>query len=98
MSQPQIHVVITKSEKNPILGAALSFFFGCLGMLYSTPKGALIMFLPTVISACLIPFLIGIPMIIVCNIVSCVWAYKACETHNNDLQKTVQESHLSKAA
>ena len=59
MSQQQIHVVITKSEKNPILGAALSFFFGCIGMLYSTPKGALIMFIPSVVSAILIPFLVG---------------------------------------
>ena len=98
MSQQQVHVIVTKSEKSPILGTALAFFFGCLGMLYSTPKGALIMFVPTVISAILIPFLVGIPMIIVCNIVSCVWSYKACEAHNNELVKTVQGNHLSKVA
>lgn len=99
MSEQNVHVIITKTQKEPFLGAALSFFFGCLGMLYATPKGAMIMFVPTVISACLIPFLIGIPMIIVCNIVSCVWAYKACQTHNNQLLQPIpQPQVVSKAA
>ena len=98
MSQQQVHIVVTKSEKNPFLGAALSFFFGCLGMLYSTPKGALIMFVPTVLSVCLIPFLIGIPMLVVCNIVSCIWAYKECENHNKNLIQSTRQAPLKNVA
>jgi hypothetical protein len=100
MSENQVQIIVARSEKSPGLGAALSFFFGCLGLLYSSPKAALIMFLPYVISAALIPFLVGIPMLIVCNIISCVWAYKACEKHNRELHSgpTLQKPTSIKAA
>jgi len=40
-AKPQ--VIIVKSEKSPGIAAILGFFFGPLGLLYSTVKGAIIM-------------------------------------------------------
>lgn len=77
--------VVVKSEKNPGLGAALGFFFGPLGLLYSNTKAALIMFVPTAISGALCFFLIGIPMLFACLVACAVWAYKSCETYNKSL-------------
>ena len=97
MSDQKIQVII-QNHKDPMVGAALAFFFGCLGMFYSTPKGALIMLLPTIISAALTPFLIGFPMLFVCNVITCVWSYKACEAHNKSLVQDSQQVAPSKAA
>ena len=89
MSNVSSHqTVVVKSEKNPGLGAALGFFFGPLGLLYSNTKAALIMFVPTVISAALCFFLIGVPMLFACMVGCAIWAYKSCETYNKSLYGT----------
>ncbi len=98
MSQPQMHIVITKSEKNPIVGALLGFFFGFIGLFYSSPKAALIMLAPTLLSCVLIPFFIGIPMIVMTWIACGVVGYVVCDKHNKSLHNTVQETVQNKAA
>lgn len=84
MSQ-QVQLVVTQSQKSPFLGVILSLFFGSLGLIYSSPKAALIMFIPFAVCTVASFFLIGIPFLIICNIISAVWAYKACEAYNQQL-------------
>lgn len=98
MSQPQLHIVITKSEKNPIVGALLGLFFGFIGLFYSSTKAALIMLAPTLLSAVLIPFFIGIPMIFMTWIACGVVGYVVCDKHNKALMQSVQETTHNKAA
>lgn len=102
MSQPTVHIVITKSEKKPALGAVLGFFFGPIGLLYSTISGAIVMGIATVISAICIPLLfgLGIPMVFGCWIASAIWGYMACKKHNDSINAAVinSSSNNSKAA
>ena len=77
--QPQRIVVV--STKSIGLAIALAFFFGPLGMLYSTIMGAVVMFfvcIPVVIFTAGFGLLLTIPA---CTI----WAYLAAKSHNEKL-------------
>jgi len=89
MSQVPQTVVVVRSEKNPTTGAVLGFIFGPLGLLYSNPMATLIMFPAYVVSAFLCAFLIGIPMVFACAVISAIWAYKSCQKHNNTIHQGV---------
>jgi len=69
----QNHVVMGLAAKSPLVAFLLAFFFGPLGMLYSTVVGAIVMFVIDVIlvipTAGLIFFITG-P-------IGCVWAVLA---------------------
>lgn len=95
VSNVSTQTVIMKSEKNPVLGAVLGFFFAALGLFYSNTKAALIMLVPTIISGVLIPLFIGIPMMFACCVACAAWAYKSCESYNRELHAahpTAQQS------
>lgn len=97
MSQ-QVHVIV-KSEKNPFLGGVLGFFFGFIGLFYADTKAALIMLGATVLSACMIPLLIGFPMLFCCWVASGIWGYLACQKYNAQMsQVAVSHAETHKAA
>lgn len=98
MSEKNVHVIISNEKKDPVVGLLLAFFFGCIGMLYSTPKGALIMLAPTIISALLCFIVIGFPMLFICNVMACYWSYKACVDHNEKIEAQMNHVIKSKAA
>jgi len=66
--------IIVKSPKNVGLAAGLGFFFGPIGMCYSTLIGALVMFLVNIV----VGFIFTFP-------ICAVWAYIAAKKYNQQL-------------
>ena len=73
--------IIVKSTKNVGLAAGLGFFFGPLGMCYSTLKGALVMFLVNIVIAVLT---LGFGCLITLPFCA-IWAYMAAKKYNEQL-------------
>ncbi len=71
------HVVVTGPPKSVGLAVVLAFFFGPLGMLYSTVTGALVVFLVNLVS---IPFTVGFSLLLTWPI-GIVWAGVAASMH-----------------
>lgn len=83
-AQPQ--TIIIKSEKSPILAVALAFFFGPLGLLYSTPFGAIVMFFVNMVVGF---FTLGFGLILTWP--GCaIWAYIAANKANKELAESVR--------
>jgi hypothetical protein len=77
----QKQIIIVKSEKSVGLACALAFFFGPIGLLYSTPKGAIIMFFVN----CFVGlFTLGFGLILTWPICA-VWGWNAASKHNKQL-------------
>ncbi|QTE24367.1 hypothetical protein [Polaribacter cellanae] len=81
--ESQQTTVIVKSEKSAGIAAILGFFFGPLGMLYSTGKGALIMFIINFIGFFFLAFFI----LVITNPICAIWAYRAAKNDNIKLHK-----------
>jgi hypothetical protein len=79
MSEPQ--VVITISEKSVGISLILTFFFGPLGMLYSTVAGGLIMFAVSVVAFILT---LGLGLFITWPICM-IWGAMAASSYNRGL-------------
>lgn len=84
MSQTVINVGSHKSVGGAV---ALAFFFGPLGMIYSTPVGAIVMFLVNLVV--LIPTL-GLGLLVTLPI-GMVWAGVAASKHNERLGASVTQ-------
>ncbi|HCS56577.1 MAG TPA: hypothetical protein DIW80_04300 [Gordonia polyisoprenivorans] len=75
-------VVVVGSEKSVGVALVLSFFFGPLGMFYSTVTGGLVMLGVYVLAALLSIVTVGIPLFLAW--IGCmVWACTAANEHNN---------------
>lgn len=75
---PAVHnttVVVQQQRKDPAVALLLTFFFGPLGMLYSTVAGGLIML---VIGVVAIPLTLGFAILVLWPI-QMVWAYQAAK-------------------
>jgi len=70
--------IVVQQQKSAGTAAALGLFFGPLGMLYSTGKGALIMFFVTGIVAF---FTVGFGLLLT-NPICAIWAYSAAKNNN----------------
>ncbi|MCD8256172.1 MAG: hypothetical protein LUC40_03220 [Oscillospiraceae bacterium] len=71
------------SEKSTILAAALGFFFGPLGLLYVTVKGAVIMFFVN----CVVGFItLGFGLFLTWPICA-IWGYVAANNFNKELHR-----------
>ena len=79
--------LIVQSTKNAGLAAGLALFFGPLGMLYSTIKGAVVMLIVNPIVGL---FTVGIGLIITFPI-GAFWAYKAAVKYNENLLSGAQQ-------
>ncbi|MGV9670777.1 hypothetical protein ACWDPV_09280 [Gordonia sp. NPDC003504] len=78
-------VVVVGSEKSVGLAFVLAFFFGPLGMFYSTVTGALVMLGVSVVGLFLSFFLLGVPSFLIW--IGCiVWSCNAASEHNNRLR------------
>ena len=81
-SQQSQVVVVVAGPKSMGLAGALAFFFGPLGMIYSTPMGAIVMFLVSIVVA-LLTFGFGLiltwPLCI-------VWSMVAVNGYNSKLK------------
>jgi hypothetical protein len=75
------HVII-RTQKSVGAALALTFFFGPLGMLYSTISGGIIML---IISGIVALFTLGFGLLIVWPI-CIVWAVVAANNHNKKMQ------------
>lgn len=78
-----VNVIVTRSPKSVGIALALTFFFGPLGMFYSTIWGAIIMLILTVIIGILT---MGFGVIIT-QIICLIWAGVAASSHNKKLMK-----------
>lgn len=95
----QTQVIVHTSPKNETLGAVLGFFFGPLGLLYSSSYiAAGVFFVANVISFLLTPFLIGFPMLFGCAVGAAFWNYKACKKINQSNAAPAAPIHFSKTA
>ena len=81
---PQTTVVV-KTEKNVGIALLLTFFFGPLGMLYSTVTGGIVMLIVSLVVAFLT---LGLGLVITFPICM-VWAAIAASNHNKELQLAV---------
>ena len=70
--------IIVKTQKSAGTAALLAFFFGPLGMLFSTGMGALIMFFVTGIVAF---FTVGFGLLLT-NPICAIWAYMKVKKDN----------------
>ncbi len=77
----QTNTVVIMQQKSVLVSLLLSFFFGPLGMLYSTILGAIIMLIITVPVAV---FTAGIGLIFTVPICM-IWSFIAIKTHNSKL-------------
>jgi len=74
-------VIIVKSEKSPAIAVILAFFFGPLGLLYSTTTGAIVMFIVNiVVGVCTLGFGLFLTWP-----ASAIWAYFAAKRYNAKL-------------
>ena len=74
-------VIIAKSPKSVGIAVLLALFLGPLGMLYSTIKGAIIMFFVCLIGGFIT---LGFGLVILLPICA-VWAYMATNSYNKEL-------------
>ena len=74
-------VIIAKSPKSVGIAVLLALFLGPLGMLYSTIKGAIIMFFVCLIGGFIT---LGLGLVILLPICA-VWAYMATNSYNKEL-------------
>ena len=70
--------IIVKTQKSPGMAAILAFFFGPLGMLYSTLTGAIVMF---VVTGLTFLFTFGFGLLIT-NPICAIWAYIKVKNDN----------------
>ncbi|HVH11882.1 MAG TPA: hypothetical protein VM759_02465 [Longimicrobium sp.] len=84
--RPVTQVVVVNNRKSVGLSILLTFFFGPLGMAYSTVSGALIMFLVTMFA---MVATLGLGLFITWPI-SVLWAAHAASEHNRRLTYSVQ--------
>lgn len=75
---------VPPQRKSAGLAFVLTFFFGPLGMFYSTVNGAVIM---TVLTFVLVPLTLGLAWLVLWP-VSIIWGIVACENHNRELVHT----------
>jgi len=80
---PRPTVVIAKSPKSMGIGIALSFFFGPLGMFYSTITGAIVMIFVNLIVGFLT---FGIGLLVTWPI-DIIWTIVAINSYNNKLMQ-----------
>jgi hypothetical protein len=78
-------MVIVSNEKSAGVAAMLAFFFGPLGMLYSTALGALVMFIVNIL---VVVGTAGIGLVVTIPI-SMIWAASAANAHNLRIRQTV---------
>ena len=78
---PQKQIVIVQTVKSPGTAALLGCLFGPLGLLYVTPKGAIIMFVVNVLTGI---FTLGFGLFLTWPICG-IWGYKAAKSHNTKL-------------
>ncbi len=74
----QPNVIVLRSTKSMGTAMLLTFFFGCLGMLYSTVKGAIVMFF---LGGLIAFFTAGFGLILVWPI-QLIWTYLAVKKQN----------------
>lgn len=82
-NQSENKVFIVNAKKSTVLGLILAFFFGPLGLLYSTVLGGVIMIVVAIVTFFILP-LIG-P--IVAWLISFVWAFVALFMHNGKVKR-----------
>jgi|GEM_PF-2540669 len=85
-SEPQ--VIIVQTPKSVWLAVVLAFFFGPLGLLYSSRFGAIFMFLVCIIGGY---FTFGLILLIMAPICA-LWAYIAAKDFNNKLFERLRAS------
>ena len=78
MSNTPPQVIVVQATKNPGMAALLGCLFGPIGLLYSTTKGALIMFVVSFVVALVTA---GFGLLFVWPICG-VWGYKAAKAEN----------------
>jgi len=81
MAVQQTTVIQVGSQKSVVGAVLLAFFFGPLGMLYSTVAGALVMFFVNILVAIAT---LGLGLIITIPLCA-LWAGLAASSHNNRL-------------
>ena len=81
----QKQVIVVQSTKNPGMAALLGCLFGPLGLLYSTVKGAIIMFFVNLLVGI---FTLGFGLFLTWPICG-VWGYKAANAYNKKLLTNV---------
>lgn len=81
--QPGNKVLIVNAKKSTVLGLILAFFFGPLGLLYSTVLGGVIMIIVALIAFFILP-IIG-P--IVAWLISFIWAFVALVLYNGKVKR-----------
>jgi len=79
-------IVVIQQRKSMILGLILTFFFGSLGMLYSTISGGLIMFVLSIIVGV---FTLGFGLIFIWPI-QLIWTIIAISNHNSKQERRVR--------
>lgn len=80
-NQPQRQVVIVKAPKSVGVAVALTFFFGPLGLLYSSVMGGLIMLAVTFL---VVLFTAGLGLIIT-HPICIIWGVVAANDYNKKL-------------
>ena len=78
-NQPKI--VIVQTTKSPGTAALLGFFFGPIGLLYSTVMGAVIMF---IVNVCVGAVTFGFGLFLTWP-VCCIWGYMAAKAYNKKI-------------
>lgn len=81
MSGEARQVVVVRAEKNPGTAALLGCLFGPIGLLYSTVKGAIVMF---IVNALVGVLTVGLGLLFtwpVCGI----WGYMAAKRYNEGI-------------
>lgn len=84
--QTQNQVVVVKSEKSMVVTILLTFFFGPLGMLYSTVMGGVIMIAVSVVVAVIT---LGFGVLITWP-VCIIWAAIATSNYNKNLGTVIK--------
>ena len=79
----QKQTIVVESKKSMGIAMILTFLFGPLGLLYSTVKGGIIMF---VLSVLAIVLTAGIGLLVTWPI-CLVWTYTAVKKYNKNLYK-----------
>lgn len=87
MNNTPPQVIVVHSTKNPGLAALLGCLFGPLGLLYSTTKGALIMFAVNIVVGLVT---LGFGLFLTWPICG-VWGYKAAKAENEKLLASVSK-------
>jgi len=88
------HTIIVKTQKSPTTAGLLAFFFGPIGMLYSTILGAVVMFVVTAIA---LVFTFGFGLFITIPICA-MWAYMKVKNDNEKESVSLAHSHLKQSS